>query len=146
VFSQVLDLAQPSCLVGSIADDGPEILQLIDLVHRGGGRSDHDERQRFLGKLRETAALVWDPAHGSTAAQSMELPSPLTPRECDVLELIAQGQSNKAIARKLGLGPETVKTHLKNVFHKLAVERRTQAVLRAEELGLLRVHRSRRTS
>ena len=43
-----------------------------------------------------------------------------------------------AIARKLGMGPETVKTHLKNVFAKLDVERRTQAVLRAEELGLVR--------
>ena len=62
----------------------------------------------------------------------------LSPRECAILEQVAAGQSNKEIARKLGMGPETVKTHLKNVFAKLGVERRTQAVLRAEELGLVR--------
>ncbi len=145
VFNQVIDLAQPSCFIGSIADDGPEILQLIDLVDRGGMRAEQDERQAFLGKLHESAARVWDPSRVAGAAGTRDLPSPLTPRECDVLELIAEGQSNKAIARRLGLGPETVKTHLKNVFLKLEVERRTQAVLRAEELGLLRVRRLRRS-
>ncbi len=146
VFGQVLDLAQPSFFVGSIADDGPEILQLIELVQRGGMQADRDERQAFLQQLRELAARVWDTSQDMGAAGATELPSPLTPRECDVLELIAEGQSNKAIARKLGLGPETVKTHLKNVFLKLEVERRTQAVLRAEELGLLRAYRLRRPS
>jgi len=72
------------------------------------------------------------------------LPSPLSPRECEILALVAEGASNKAVARDLGLGPETVKTHLKNIFVKLDVERRTQAVLRAEELGLLRVRRGLR--
>ncbi len=146
VFDQVLDLAQPSFFVGSIADDGPEILQLIDLVYRGGMHTDRDERHVFLCRLRESAARVWDASQSKVAAGARELPSPLTPRECDVLELIAEGQSNKAIARRLGLGPETVKTHLKNVFLKLEVERRTQAVLRAEELGLLRAYRLRRSS
>jgi LuxR family maltose regulon positive regulatory protein len=142
----VLDLAQPSCLIGSIADDGPEILQLIELVDRGAMGGDCDERPAFLRKLHQSAGQVWDPARGVATAAVATLPSPLTPRECDILGLIAAGQSNKAIARELGLGPETVKTHLKNVFLKLDVDRRTQAVLRAEELGLLRVHGRRRSS
>lgn len=80
-------------------------------------------------------------ASGAATPTTRDLPSPISPRECEILELIAEGQSNKAIARQLGLGPETVKTHLKNIFAKLEVDRRTQAVLRADELGVLRIRR-----
>ena len=61
----------------------------------------------------------------------------LSPRETDILKLIAQGLSNKEIARSLDIGPETVKSHLKSVFTKLGVERRAQAVSRAQTLGLV---------
>ena len=61
----------------------------------------------------------------------------LSARETDILKLIAQGMSNKETARILDIGPETVKTHLKNVFTKLGVERRAQAVSRAQTLGLV---------
>lgn len=60
----------------------------------------------------------------------------ITERECSVLELLAAGQSNKEIARSLGLSPNTVKTHLANLYEKLEVERRTQAVDKARQLGL----------
>lgn len=56
----------------------------------------------------------------------------LSHREHDVLVLIAEGRSNKEVARALGITPETVKTHLKKVFEKLSVERRAQAVARAQ--------------
>jgi LuxR family maltose regulon positive regulatory protein len=62
----------------------------------------------------------------------------LSPRERDILERIASGQSNKEIARNLGIAPETVKSHVKNIFVKLAVDRRAQAVSRALTLGLVR--------
>jgi LuxR family maltose regulon positive regulatory protein len=61
----------------------------------------------------------------------------LSPRETDILTLIAGGLSNKEIARSLYIGPETVKSHLKSVFTKLGVERRAQAVSRAQTLGLV---------
>jgi DNA-binding CsgD family transcriptional regulator len=61
----------------------------------------------------------------------------LTARERAILELVAQGQSNKEIGRTLGISPETVKTHLENVYVKLAVERRAQAIARAKDLALL---------
>src|SRR6266478_1359011 len=61
----------------------------------------------------------------------------LSPREISVVDLIAHGQSNKEIARLLGITPETVKTHVKNIFLKLRVERRAQAVLRAHTIGLI---------
>jgi DNA-binding CsgD family transcriptional regulator len=61
----------------------------------------------------------------------------LTAREREILELVAQGQSNKEIGRTLGISPETVKTHLENVYCKLAVARRAQAIARAKDLALL---------
>jgi DNA-binding NarL/FixJ family response regulator len=65
-------------------------------------------------------------------------PAPtLSPRETEVLALVAQGLSNPAIASRLFVGEATVKTHLLHVFDKLGVSDRTRAVTRAMELGLL---------
>jgi DNA-binding NarL/FixJ family response regulator len=61
----------------------------------------------------------------------------LTGQEVKVLERLAAGQSNKEIARTLGLSPNTVKTHVANLFAKLEVARRTQAVRKARDLHLI---------
>lgn len=61
----------------------------------------------------------------------------LTGRETDVLRLLAQGQSNKEIARQLQLVEDTVKTHVRHILAKLGVQSRTQAVLCAIDLGLV---------
>jgi LuxR family maltose regulon positive regulatory protein len=62
---------------------------------------------------------------------------PLTPRESNVLRLIAGGLSNKRIAQRLDIAPETVKSHTKSIFAKLAAQTRAQAVAHAEALGLM---------
>ncbi|MFK4730734.1 response regulator transcription factor [Agromyces mediolanus] len=64
-------------------------------------------------------------------------PQALSPRELEVLRLVAAGRSNPEIARALIIGEATVKTHLTHVFEKLGVNDRTRAVTRAMELGLL---------
>jgi DNA-binding NarL/FixJ family response regulator len=61
----------------------------------------------------------------------------LTRQELKVLERLAAGQSNKEIARTLGLSPNTVKTHVANLYAKLEVGRRTQAVSKARDLQLI---------
>ncbi len=61
----------------------------------------------------------------------------LTGQEMKVLEKLAEGQSNKEIARMLGLSPNTVKTHIANLFAKLEVARRTEAVAKARDLHLI---------
>ena len=61
----------------------------------------------------------------------------ITPRELEILELIAQGMSNREIAAKLFVSENTVKTHSSRVFDKLGARRRTQAVQLGKELGLL---------
>ena len=61
----------------------------------------------------------------------------LTPRELDILEAMAAGLSNREIAERLFVSENTVKTHAGRVFDKLAARRRTQAVQRAKEAGLI---------
>lgn len=61
----------------------------------------------------------------------------LSPRECEILELLASGQSNKEMARTLAISPNTVKTHLARVYDKLDVERRVQAIEKARWLALI---------
>jgi len=71
------------------------------------------------------------------AASTAEPAPALSPRELDVLRLVADGRSNPEIARTLFIGEATVKTHLVHAFEKLEVGDRTRAVTRAMELGLL---------
>ncbi|WP_298159870.1 response regulator transcription factor [Brevundimonas sp.] len=61
----------------------------------------------------------------------------LTGQEMKVLDALASGRANKEIARSMGLSPNTVKTHLANLFSKLEVATRTAAVTRARDLGLI---------
>jgi LuxR family transcriptional regulator, maltose regulon positive regulatory protein len=65
------------------------------------------------------------------------LPEPLSDRELEVLRLVARGRSNAEIARELVVEVATVKTHLNNLYRKLDVHSRTQAVARAGQLRLL---------
>lgn len=61
----------------------------------------------------------------------------ISERELEVLRRLAAGESNKEIARSLDVSPNTVKTHVANLFQKLEVKRRTEAILRGRELGML---------
>ena len=70
-------------------------------------------------------------------ARTTSLVEPLSPRELDVLRLLAAGRSNAELARDLVVVEGTVKSHLIHIYGKLGVHTRTQAVARARELGLL---------
>ncbi|MEL6360280.1 MAG: response regulator transcription factor [Pseudomonadota bacterium] len=61
----------------------------------------------------------------------------ITPRERETLSLIAEGLANKEIARRLGVSPNTVKTHVSKLYEKLGARRRTEALARARELSLI---------
>ena len=61
----------------------------------------------------------------------------ITLREQEVLALLAAGQSNKEIAQKLGVSPNTIKTQIASLYQKLEVQRRTQAIQKARELALI---------
>jgi DNA-binding NarL/FixJ family response regulator len=84
--------------------------------------------------LHQFAALP-----GEAPAGRPPLCDDLTEREREVLALIGQGQSNKEIARELCISEKTVKNHIANIFSKLHVNDRTQAVLYAIRQGLVKV-------
>jgi DNA-binding NarL/FixJ family response regulator len=77
------------------------------------------------------ARLLRDDRPGEPQAE------PLTPRETEVLQLLARGLANKEIARDLGIGEKTVKTHVSNILSKFGVLSRTQAALQAVRMGLI---------
>jgi DNA-binding NarL/FixJ family response regulator len=72
-------------------------------------------------------------APGFSAVQEAEARAPLTPREAQILDAIADGLTNKAIGRRLGISLHTVKFHVESVFRKLGANTRTEAVARASE-------------
>lgn len=102
--------------------------EIIDAVRLGGGPA-------VFG--RGIAKRVID-FFGSSAPkdESPELFPQLTDREREVLRLIAEGESNSAIAHKLFLSPKTVRNHVSNIFSKLQVADRAQAIVQARRAGL----------
>ena len=78
------------------------------------------------------------PAVGARTTGADDAAGPLTAKELEVLALLAQGHSNKQIARALYVSDATVKTHLQHIYGKLDVQNRFGALSRANELGLLR--------
>jgi LuxR family transcriptional regulator, maltose regulon positive regulatory protein len=76
-------------------------------------------------------------AQKSAGQFAQPLVEPLSRRELEILQLVAQGLSNREISERLFLALSTVKGHNRNIYGKLQVQRRTEAVARARELGLL---------
>lgn len=105
--------------------------------------TDHDQnvleliasRMIYSKLLQDEAEEAIAPA--VTNMENQSLIEPLTSREMEVLSAVAGGLSNKDIAERLGISETTVKTHISNIFGKLGVKRRGQAVVRAKELNLL---------
>ena len=100
--------------------------------------------EELLAGVRAVAAgeVALAPSVSRLLVQRAAAPTPppapaLSPRELEVLALVAEGLSNRAIGERLFVGEATVKTHLLHAFAKLGVDDRTRAVTRAMELGLL---------
>jgi len=105
--------------------DSDEFLELLDGLKRG----------EVAMTRRTTARLI-----AGLAQPAQESPDPLlslTPREIELLSLVQEGLSNLGIAQKLTISENTVKYHLKNIFQKLGVQNRTEAVAHAYRAGLL---------
>ena len=87
------------------------------------------------GPAEVVAGVVADAA---PAAAAPEFEAGLTPRERQILALLERGLTNKELARELGVSPNTVKTHLANLYPKLDASRRTEALANARRRGILR--------
>jgi DNA-binding NarL/FixJ family response regulator len=105
-----------------------EILRAIQAVASGDALFSAAIAKRVVAHLNHPPLGPWD-------RPVRELPD-LTPREKEILDLLASGQSNHAIARRLHISAKTVANHLSAVFAKLQVSDRTQAAIRARQAGL----------
>jgi LuxR family maltose regulon positive regulatory protein len=130
-LAEALMQAEPGGFIRLFLDEGLLMAQLLSEAAAQGIMPD------YIAKL--LAAFEAEPGKDMdrAAPANQSLVEPLTQRELEVLELIAQGLSNQEISTRLFLALDTVKGHNRRIFDKLQVQRRTEAVARARELGLL---------
>ena len=115
-----------------------DLLKVLQDVRRG----DYPINEIVLGEP-QIAALVLTEFRSLTAEEEVEnIYSPLSPREIEVLELVAGGRTNKEIAVNLDISNQTVKNHISSILRKLAVNDRTQAVVYAMRRGWIKVAQS----
>jgi len=127
-----LTLAEQGRLIRSFVDEGMPMATLLSMAAAQGRRT--DSIRRLLAAFE---AETQEREGGSHAPLASQLPiERLSQREVEVLRLIAQGLSNQEIGERLFLALDTVKGHNRKIFGKLQVQRRTEAVARANELGL----------
>jgi LuxR family transcriptional regulator, maltose regulon positive regulatory protein len=139
VLNEAMALAEPQGCVRAFVDLGGPMQRLLDKVTEGA-------RPRYVAMLQD--AMRGQLTALALAAQSAEVVSlkastqpslsePLSARELQILTLICKGLSNQEIGAQLFVSLSTVKWHNQNIFDKLDVQRRTEAVARARELNLL---------
>ena len=140
LVGDVLVLAEPSGFIRLFVDEGFPMAQLLSEA------AAHRMMADYAGKLltafeaepqMDKAQSELSPAIAQAHRGGEALVEPLTQRELEVLQLIARGLSNHEISEKLFLALDTVKGHNRRIYDKLQVQRRTEAVARARELGLL---------
>jgi LuxR family maltose regulon positive regulatory protein len=133
-FKRALTLAEPENYVRSFLDPGRPVEELLSWGLES--QSLHEPHLRaYVSKLLSHFGVNSSIEASSPASEA--LIEPLSQRELEVLRLIAQGLSNREISERLFLALSTVKGHNRIIFDKLQVQRRTEAVARARELGLL---------
>jgi len=116
--------------------------QLVDAIRKvldGEPTLDQKLASKLVYRLAEQMQRSVPEPERADLPEHAELLEPLTPRELEVLELMALGYRNRAIAEKLVITLGTTKNHVERIRGKLGVSDRTQAVVRALELGLVRV-------
>ena len=131
VLERALTLAEPEGYVHIFVDEGPTMAELLSEA------AARKMTPNYVARL--LAAFQTGKPGGSEAPSSLsaDLLEPLSERELEVLHLVAQGLSNREIGKRLFRALDTVKGHNRNIFGKLGVRNRTEAVIRARELGLL---------
>ena len=117
------------------------LIEAIRLVHQGS----YVVEDRVLEKpqVGEWLLAQFEQVEGPEAESLGALLVPLSPREMEILQHIAQGKSNKEIAYELGISRQTVKNHMSSILRKLAVNDRTQAAVLALRRGWIRLEDTR---
>jgi LuxR family maltose regulon positive regulatory protein len=139
MLEEALRLAQAEGYLRVFLDEGKTIRRLLGALRNKLGPTDAlaGTVRRILAAFESVAddgEAAWAPSPQMAERAWVD---PLSERENEILRLVAQGLTNQAIADRLVISLTTVKTHVGNIFLKLGVNHRTQAIARAESLGLL---------
>jgi LuxR family maltose regulon positive regulatory protein len=139
VLEKALSLAEPGGFIRIFVDEGPPMARLLYEVLSRDIAPDYVRRllAAFPMAQSEPAAKLEKTTPFTTQAPKSDLIEPLSEREIEVLELVAEGLSNQEIASRLFLSQHTVKAHTRNIYGKLDVHSRTEAVARCRALGIL---------
>jgi LuxR family maltose regulon positive regulatory protein len=132
-LERALTLAEPEGYVRVFVDEGLPMARLLYEALSHGVEPEHTRRLLAAFPVAESEQTTASRLRGPES----ELVEPLSARELEVLQLIAEGLTNQDAATRLYLSPHTVKVHTRNIFTKLAVKNRTQAVARGKALGIL---------
>jgi LuxR family transcriptional regulator, maltose regulon positive regulatory protein len=135
LLCEALALAEPGGFIRIFVDEGPPMAQLLSETAVRGIMPDYTAR--LLAAFETEKRKVEDKPVPATAPSGQPLSEPLSQRELEVLQLMAQGLSNREICERLFLALDTIKGHNSRIYAKLQVQRRTEAVARARELRLL---------
>jgi LuxR family maltose regulon positive regulatory protein len=133
VVGEALALAAVGGFIRLFVDEGPLMVRLLREAAARGTAPQYT--QQVLAAFSPIGASL--PRHGRVDGSPSALVEPLSERELEVLHSIAEGLSNQEIASRLYLSLHTVKVHSRNIYGKLDVHNRTQAVARARALDLL---------
>ena len=133
-LQQAITLAEPAEFIRLFVDLGPSMARLLDQLRHQGVAPAYIARILAAFEKKDTVTGERGQARG---AQDTSLVDPLTPRELEVLALLAGHLTNRQIAEELVISPGTVKTHTLRIYRKLDVRGRQQAVARAQELNIL---------
>jgi LuxR family maltose regulon positive regulatory protein len=136
---QALDLAQPGGFIRVFVDLGRPMQELLQRLDGRGPNKDYIQRllAAFTDDLQiKKTNITLRATTPSATLNPPVLAEPLTTRELDVLNLLREPLSNKEIASKLYLSPSTVKRHTINLYGKLGVHSRREAVAAATTLGI----------
>jgi LuxR family maltose regulon positive regulatory protein len=133
LLGDVLALAEPGGFIRIFVDEGPPMARLLyEVLSRG---ISPDYVRRLLAAFPDAEPEKIDLS--KSQAPKSELAEPLSERELEVLQLIAEGLTNREIAGRLYLSLNTVKVHTRNIYGKLSTNNRTQAAAKARDLGIL---------
>ncbi|MFC3853213.1 LuxR C-terminal-related transcriptional regulator [Salinispirillum marinum] len=128
-LAPAIEIAEPQSAVRVFLDEGTAVKALFtELLAAQIATKSHE------AFIQNVLRLFDQPEYSTPSA---ELPEPISKRELEVLQLVAEGLSNQEISERLHRALSTIKGHNKSIFEKLNVQRRTEAIAKARELGLL---------
>jgi LuxR family transcriptional regulator, maltose regulon positive regulatory protein len=143
-LESALTLAEPEGYVRVFVDEGAPMAVLLSEIFKRRRKGSRNARQRAASVYARRLLVAFESPHTNTEPPVGRAPEsdrpmldPLTAREREVLELIAEGLSNRAIAARLFIATSTVKGYVHSLLRKLEADSRTKAISRARELHLL---------